>query len=151
MARAHLRKQVYGQLGNNVYEVNPWLWQFGRGKPRLGGLTIEETSERKDAVSNALHKRATDFEQRQYVMTRRLQPDSKNMVLYDSIYEYARVYPSMYENIRECTSMYQYNQGLQIFMICSRFCTYLFVISGSNIQCDVLRRCISAFINNDIK
>jgi hypothetical protein len=47
-----------GRWGSDVYEVNQWLWQFGRGKPRLGGLTIEETSERKDAVSNALHKRA---------------------------------------------------------------------------------------------
>ncbi len=45
-----------GRLGSNVYEVNQWLWQFGRGKPRLGGLTIEETSERKDAVSNTRHK-----------------------------------------------------------------------------------------------
>ena len=49
-----------GRLGSNVYEVNPWLWQFGRGKPRLGGLTIKETSERKDAVSNAQHKRAAE-------------------------------------------------------------------------------------------
>ncbi len=47
-----------GRRSSNVYEVNQWLWQFGRGKPRLGGLTIEETAERKDAVSNALHKRA---------------------------------------------------------------------------------------------
>ncbi len=46
-----------GRRGSNVYEVNPWLWQFGRGKPRLGGLTIEETTERKIAVSNARHKR----------------------------------------------------------------------------------------------
>ncbi len=45
--------------GSNVFEVNPWLWQFGRCKPRLGGLTIEETTERKDAVSNARHKSAT--------------------------------------------------------------------------------------------
>ncbi len=22
--------------GSNVYEVNQWMWQFGRGKPRLG-------------------------------------------------------------------------------------------------------------------
>jgi hypothetical protein len=50
-----------GLRGSNVYEVNQWLWQFGRGKPRLGGLTIEETTERKDAVSNALHKRATEI------------------------------------------------------------------------------------------
>ena len=25
-----------GRKGNNVYEINQWLWQFGRGKPRLG-------------------------------------------------------------------------------------------------------------------
>jgi hypothetical protein len=66
-----------GLLGSNVYEVNPLLWQFRRGKPRLGGLTIEGTSKRKDAVSNARHKRAADSEQRQYVIARRLQPDSK--------------------------------------------------------------------------
>jgi hypothetical protein len=47
-----------GRRGSNVYEVNQWMWQFGRCKPRLGGLSIEETTERKDAVSNALHKRA---------------------------------------------------------------------------------------------
>jgi hypothetical protein len=49
-----------GRRGSNVYEVNLWLWQFGRGTPRLGGLTIEDTSERKDAVSNARLKRAAD-------------------------------------------------------------------------------------------
>jgi hypothetical protein len=49
-----------GRQGSNVYEVNLWLWQFGRGKPSLGGLTIEETSERKDAVRNARHKRAAE-------------------------------------------------------------------------------------------
>jgi hypothetical protein len=32
-----------GWRSSNIYEVNTWLWQFGRGKPRLGGLTIEET------------------------------------------------------------------------------------------------------------
>jgi hypothetical protein len=37
---------------SNVYEVNPWLWQFGRGKPRLGGLTIEETAERQVATKH---------------------------------------------------------------------------------------------------
>ncbi len=47
-----------GRWGSNAYEVNQWLWQFGLGKPSLGGLTIEETTERKDAVSNAQHKRA---------------------------------------------------------------------------------------------
>ena len=46
-----------GRRGSNVYEVNPWLWQFGRGKPRLVGLTIEETSDRQDAARKASDKR----------------------------------------------------------------------------------------------
>ena len=46
-----------GRRGSNVYEVNTWLWQFGRGKPRLGGLTIEETSDRQDAARKASDKR----------------------------------------------------------------------------------------------
>ena len=47
----------HGRRGNNVYEFNPWLWQFGLGKPRLGGLTIEETSHRQDAARKASDKR----------------------------------------------------------------------------------------------
>ena len=43
-----------GRRGSNVYEVNPWLWQFGRGKPRLGGLSVEETADRKDAAQKEL-------------------------------------------------------------------------------------------------
>ncbi len=39
-----------GRRGSNVYEVNPWLWQFGRGKQRLGGLSCEETDYRRDAA-----------------------------------------------------------------------------------------------------
>ena len=46
-----------GRRGSNIYEVNPWLWQFGRGKPSLGGLTIEETSDRQDAARKASDKR----------------------------------------------------------------------------------------------
>ena len=33
-----------------MYEVNLWLWQFGRGKQRLGGLSIEKTDDRKEAA-----------------------------------------------------------------------------------------------------
>ena len=29
-----------GRRGCDLYEVNTWLWNFGRGKPRLGGLTV---------------------------------------------------------------------------------------------------------------
>ena len=46
-----------GRLGSNVYEVNMWLWMFGRGKPRLGSLTIEETSDWQDSCRKASDKR----------------------------------------------------------------------------------------------
>ncbi len=39
-----------GWCGSNMYEVNPWLWQLGRGKPRLGGLSVEKTDDRKEAA-----------------------------------------------------------------------------------------------------
>ena len=51
---------VDGRRGSNVYEVNPWLWQFGRGKPRLGGLSVEETQERMQAVMDERHMRAAE-------------------------------------------------------------------------------------------
>ena len=38
-------------------QLNTWLWQFGRGKPRIGGLTIKETSERHDSASKSSDKR----------------------------------------------------------------------------------------------
>ena len=53
-----------GRRGSNVYEVNPWLWQFGRGKPRLGGLTIEETTGRKNAVRDERLKRGWETRRR---------------------------------------------------------------------------------------
>jgi hypothetical protein len=37
---------VDGRRGSNVYEVN----QFGQGKQRLGGLSVEETSARKEVA-----------------------------------------------------------------------------------------------------
>ena len=39
-----------GRRGSNVYEVNQWLWQFGRGKLRLGGLSVEMTDDKKEAA-----------------------------------------------------------------------------------------------------
>ena len=51
---------VDGRRGSNIYEVNPWLWQFGRGKPRLGGLSVEDTQERKAAASFERNKRAAE-------------------------------------------------------------------------------------------
>ena len=46
-----------GRRGSNVYEVNTWLWMFGRGKPRLGCLTIEETLDRQNSARKASDKR----------------------------------------------------------------------------------------------
>ncbi len=132
-----------GLLGSNVYEVNQWLWQFGCGTPPgpLGGLTIEETSERKDAVSNARHKP-------QQTLSRDSTSLQGGSSLIPSTWCCMIVCTSMYQYIPVYKSMYQYNQGLQIFMIC----TYLFLTFGpsfrSKIQCAVLRKCISAFINN---
>jgi hypothetical protein len=46
----YARPQLDGRRGSNAYEVNPWLWQFGRGKPRLGGLSVEKTGAKKAAA-----------------------------------------------------------------------------------------------------
>ena len=46
--------------GGNVYEVNHWLWMFGRGKPRLGGHSVAETAVRKSARHEEQDKRAVE-------------------------------------------------------------------------------------------
>ena len=46
--------------GSNVYEVNPWLWQFGRGRPRLRGLSVSETKDKREAVVRAGAKRSQE-------------------------------------------------------------------------------------------
>jgi hypothetical protein len=49
-----------GRRGSNVYEVNTWLWMFGRCKPRLGGLSAEETALRKGVARVEQVKRAVE-------------------------------------------------------------------------------------------
>ncbi len=29
--------------GRHVYEINTWLWNFGRPQPRIGGLSVAKT------------------------------------------------------------------------------------------------------------
>ncbi len=53
-----------GRRDSNVYEVNLWLWQFGRGKPRLGGLSVEETDDRKEAALKERSLRGAETRQR---------------------------------------------------------------------------------------
>ena len=55
---------VDGRRGSNVYEVNQWLWQFGRGKPRLGGLSVERTQERMQAARDERNLRAAETRRR---------------------------------------------------------------------------------------
>jgi hypothetical protein len=65
-----------GRRGSNVYEVNPWLWLFGRGKPRLGGLTVEETADTK--IGSSLRTLTGRSVLRRLVSdARRIEPDGK--------------------------------------------------------------------------
>ena len=53
-----------GRKGSNVYEVNLWLWQFGRGKPRLGGLSVADTEDRRTELLKDGHRRAVETRKR---------------------------------------------------------------------------------------
>ena len=55
---------VDGRRGSNVHEVNTWLWQFGRGKPRLGGLSVEATEERMHAHRHESRSRGVETRRR---------------------------------------------------------------------------------------
>ncbi len=56
-----------GRRDSNVYEVNTWLWhwQFGHGKPRLGGLTVEETAVKKNTRQDEQARRSGETRRRQ--------------------------------------------------------------------------------------
>ena len=56
-----------GRRGCNVFEVNTWLWNFGRGKPHLGGLTVEETAMRKKTARKGQAKRTAETSRRRMV------------------------------------------------------------------------------------
>ena len=56
--------RVDGRRGSNVYEVNPWLWQFRRGKPCLGGLSVEKTQERMQAARDERNLHAAETRRR---------------------------------------------------------------------------------------
>ena len=53
-----------GRRGSSVYEVNTWLWNFGRGKPRLGGLTVKETAVRKKTARKDQADRSAETRRR---------------------------------------------------------------------------------------
>ena len=42
------------RMGSHVYEINTWLWNFGRPQPRVGGLSVAKTEKiRREARSEA--------------------------------------------------------------------------------------------------
>ena len=49
-----------GRRGSNIYEVNAWLWSFGRGKPRLGGLSVVQSHERHIAAASETRRKRAD-------------------------------------------------------------------------------------------
>ncbi len=55
-------KTVGMQFERASVRVNTWLWNFGSGKPRLGGLTasVEETAMRKKTVRKDQAKRSAE-------------------------------------------------------------------------------------------
>ncbi len=53
-----------GRRESNVYEVNQWLWKFWRDKPRLGGLTVDETAMRKNTLREENAKRSAETRRR---------------------------------------------------------------------------------------
>ena len=53
-----------GRRGSNTHEVNTWLWQFGRGRERLGGLSVSETEDRHEQVVSAGTKRGVETRRR---------------------------------------------------------------------------------------
>ena len=67
----HLAKSDYNKLLRAIksgkgYRLTrgPWLWQFGRGKPRLGGLSVEKTQERMQAARDERNLRAAETRRR---------------------------------------------------------------------------------------
>ncbi len=53
-----------GRRGSNIYEVNLWMWSFARGKPLLGGLSVEKTFERQVAAGEASKESAAETRRR---------------------------------------------------------------------------------------
>ena len=53
-----------GSRGRNVYEANLWLWSFARGKPRLGGLSVEKTFERQVSAEGESKKHSAETRRR---------------------------------------------------------------------------------------
>ncbi len=76
--------------GSNIYEVNTWLWQFGRGNPRLGGLTVEETADQQQTGRKLPAKNGPSVGERLVSVAREIMSDWKlsTSVIYVRMYVY---------------------------------------------------------------
>ena len=50
--------------GSSGATCTRWLWQFGRGRPGIAGLSVSETEERRDVVVRAGAKRSHETRRR---------------------------------------------------------------------------------------
>ena len=79
-----------------MYELKAWLWQFGRGKPRVGGLSVADTEDRQIAVLQdgarrghaADQKKAQGGGQERQLQRRMIW--TKHQRIYDAIYFHHR-------------------------------------------------------------
>jgi hypothetical protein len=62
LTHQRMRSVLMHQL--TIYEFNLWLWGFARGKPRLGGLSVEKTFERQVAANEASKECAAENRRR---------------------------------------------------------------------------------------
>jgi hypothetical protein len=85
---------VDGRRRSNVCEVqaNPWLWKFGRGKLRLGGLSIEKNAGRIHAAKDARHKRAAEIKRVRKTAPAKSVVDLRMYYNVHAIYRYILLY-----------------------------------------------------------
>jgi hypothetical protein len=94
-----------GQLGSNVYEVNQWLWQFGRCKP---GRPEHRRDHRKEGCCEqcAAHACSSDSTSSQGESSLSLIRSTWCcLIVCTSMYEYVQVYTRMYEYVLVCISI----------------------------------------------
>jgi hypothetical protein len=46
--------------GSHVYEINTWLWNFGRPQPRIGGLSVAKTEQIRRQSRSETSRRAAE-------------------------------------------------------------------------------------------
>ena len=60
IADAAETQSLWMAVGGATCMRSTWLWQFGRGRSRLGGLFVSETEEQREAVVRAESKRSQE-------------------------------------------------------------------------------------------